>query len=638
MSNRLQYEDSPYLQQHKDNPLDWFPWCDEAFDKANQENKPIFISIGYSACHWCHVMEHEVFENEAVAAFMNTHFISIKVDREERPDIDKYYQEVHLLLNRRPGGWPTSIFCTPQNKPIFAATYLPVESRQQSMGFKELTKIISDKVMEHDDKLFENAEEIEGFLTSHTHPKEATKLTFDIANTFLSQCEHNFENRFGGFSVQPKFPHTSTLTALSNLYLLTGNETAKTMVTKTLFAMQRGGIYDIVDGGFCRYSVDREWLVPHFEKMTYDNALLCSLYIKAFHVFNEPTFKRTALEIAEFMLSFMSEETLFYSASDADSDGEEGKYFVYDYTETFERLRDSGFTPQQCEDILTKLSISPNGNFEGNAIVRIEDNSRPAWFTTVQTILASMRRERTYPFIDTKIQTSWSAMMIQALFELGSIETRYTKIAVTYLDTLLQTLYLDGTLYHSTLIHKPPKVEAFLEDYAYLGVALIAAYQQNYDERYLIEAQKMANHALERFYDRGMWYFSKNTFETKADTTDSSYPGSVGVMVDLLLSLGSLVDEKYRHFAFKTLEYYSYDLSRKPITAPYLFNQMIRYVKEDRIVKSKLHVSHRHYPFTLKQYDESVTEGYLVCGAHSCFATTNDEETLDTLIEQSLSI
>ena len=636
MANRLQYEDSPYLQQHKDNPLDWYPWGDEAFEKAKQDNKPIFISIGYSACHWCHVMEHEVFENDAVAAFMNAHFISIKVDREERPDIDKYYQEVHLLLNRRPGGWPTSIFCTPQNQPIFAATYLSVASRHQSMGFEELTRIISNKVMEHDDKLFENAKEIEGFLTSHTHPKEATRLTFDIADTFISQCEHNFENRFGGFSVQPKFPHTSTLTALSNLYVLTGNETAKTMVTKTLSSMQRGGIYDVIDGGFCRYSVDREWLVPHFEKMTYDNALLCALYVKAFHLFDIPIFKRTALEIAEFMLSFMSEDQLFYSASDADSDTREGTYFVYDYDETLTRLQQGGFSPEQSERIATKLGISPGGNFEGASIVRIEDNSRPQWFARVQAILAQMRRERTYPFIDKKIQTSWNAMMIKALFDLGSIETRYNETALTHLDTLLHTLYREGTLYHSTLIHKTPKVKAFLEDYAYLGVALICAYESTCNEGYLIEAQKMANSALTHFYDKGMWYFSKEEFETKADITDSSYPGSVGVIVDLLLSLGALVDEKYHHFAFKTLEYYSYDLARKPINSPYLFNQMIRYIKEDRIIKSTLPVPYLRYPFTLKKYDPDVTGTYLVCGMQRCFATTDDGNALDALIEQSL--
>ncbi len=634
MANKLQYEDSPYLQQHKDNPLDWYPWCDEAFLKAERENKPIFISIGYSSCHWCHVMEHEVFENEAVAAFMNEHFVSIKVDREERPDIDKYYQEVHLLLNRRPGGWPTSIFSTPQNKPIFAATYLPVESKNQSMGFRELTKIISEKITENDPKLYENANEIQGFLKSQSHPKEATHLKFEISNTFMKQCEHNFETSFGGFSEQPKFPHTSTLNSLTNLFLLTGNESAKDMALKTLSCMQRGGIYDIIDGGFCRYSVDREWLVPHFEKMTYDNGLLCELYTKAFLTFGEETFKRTATEIADFMLGFMSENSQFYSASDADTEGEEGKYFVYDYDESLALLQNNDFSQKEREAILIKLNISPNGNFEGNSIARIEDNSRPQWFTKVQKLLGEERTKRVYPFIDKKVQTSWNAMMIKALFKLSSIDASYKKIAVKHLDTLLETMVINSTLYHSTLINKTPKIEAFLEDYAYLGVALITAYESTYDERYLIEAQKMANSALERYYDKGMWYFSKDEFETKADTTDSSYPGSIGVIVNLLLSLGSLLDEKYRHFAFKTLEYYSYDLARKPINSPYLFNQMIRYVKEDRIIKTKLHVNTLRYPYAIKKFDPQ-SDGFLICGLQSCFATTHDVNEIDTLIDNS---
>ncbi|MEA2112214.1 MAG: thioredoxin domain-containing protein [Campylobacterota bacterium] len=634
MANLLQYEDSPYLQQHKDNPLDWYPWGDEAFQKAEREDKPIFISIGYSSCHWCHVMEHEVFENEEVAAFMNEHFVSIKVDREERPDIDKYYQEVHMLLNRRPGGWPTSIFSTPQNKPIFAATYLPVESKNQSMGFSELTRIISEKISENDPKLYENADEIEGFLKHHTHPKEATHLKFEISNTFIKQCSDNFEKSFGGFSVEPKFPHTSTLNSLMNLFLLTGNDDAKDMAVKTLTSMQRGGIYDIIDGGFCRYSVDREWLVPHFEKMTYDNGLLCELYVKAFHSFGNETLKRTAIEIAEFMLEFMSENAQFYSASDADTEGEEGKYFIYNYDETLKLLTQNGFTQKESETILIKLNISPNGNFEGSSIARVEDNSRPVWFSKVQKLLKERRTKRIYPFIDKKVQTSWNAMMIKALFALSSIDASYKEIAVKHLNALLEIMLIDNRLYHSTLIHKTPKIEAFLEDYAYLGVTLIAAYENTYDEHYLIKAQKMANAALERYYDKGMWYFSRDEFETKADISDSSYPGSVGVIVDLLLSLGSLLDEKYRHFAFKTLEYYSYDLARKPINSPYLFNQMIRYIKEDRIIKSNLHVGFLHYPYALKKFDPQ-SDGYMICGLQSCFATTSNISEIDTLIYNS---
>ncbi len=635
MSNRLEYEDSPYLQQHQENPFDWYAWGDEAFERARELNRPIFISIGYSACHWCHVMEREVFENRPLADFMNRHFVCIKVDREERPDIDKHYQELHMLLNRRPGGWPMSIFATPQNRAIFAQTYISLERRDRSMGFVELSEIIAKKVEDNDKKLFQNAKEIETFLKQKAHPQEATRLTFEISKTFLKQCRHNFEDEFGGFSQQPKFPHTSTLNSLMNLHYFTKEKDSFEMVSKTLSAMQSGGMYDVVDGGFCRYSVDKMWLVPHFEKMTYDNALLCELYTNAFHLYGDVTFKRTAIEIADFMLAKMSERALFYSSSDADSDGAEGSYFVYEYDNTLSLLIDAGFAQSDSEEILGVLNITPKGNFEGLSIVRIDDNSREPWFEKVRSILKSIRDDRSYPFIDRKVQTSWNSMMIKALFCLSYVDNRYKKYAIDSLEKVLKELLIDDVLYHTKLINKSPKVEAFLEDYAYLGVALIAAYESTFDERYLILAQKMANRALELYYDSGSWYFSRGEFETKAQIVDSSYPGSVGVVVDLLLSLGSLVEHKYDHFAFKTLEYYSYDLARKPINSPYLFDQLVRYLKEDRVIKSRDSLGYINYPYNKRSYDVDAVS-YTICGKRGCFATTEDANEIDRLIANSI--
>ncbi len=333
MSNRLALEDSPYLQQHKDNPFDWYPWCDEAFEKARREHKAIFISIGYSSCHWCHVMEHDVFENEEIAAFVNEHIICIKVDREERPDIDKHFQELHILLNRRSGGWPLSIFCTPENKPFYAATYMPPYNRERMMGFSELTAIIAEKVAQNDEKLFQNADEIMGFMKPKETPTQATKLDEKIILQFSKQAEHNFDTINGGFSKAPKFPHTSTLKTLMKLEQLESDPQRENIITHTLNGMARGGMNDLIDGGFCRYSTEETWLIPHFEKMTYDNALLCELYALASVQFNNPLYLRTATETADFMMNFMMENDLFYSASDADTEGHEGKYFVYTYDE-----------------------------------------------------------------------------------------------------------------------------------------------------------------------------------------------------------------------------------------------------------------------------------------------------------------
>jgi len=643
MSNRLEKENSPYLQQHKDNPVDWWPWCDEAFERAKKENKAIFISIGYSSCHWCHVMEEQVFENQECAAILNEGFISIKVDREERPDIDKYYQEVYMLLNRRSGGWPTSIFCTPENKPFFAGTYIPPKSNQGSvegMGFIELSRLIAKKVKEMDAKLFENADEIEGFIQQVQHPKEATILKDEFYKTFLKQARNNYDTRNGGFSDKPKFPHASTLHTLITVDRIYNDSSAKAMITHTLDEMKKGGMYDLVDGGFCRYSVDEKWLVPHFEKMLYDNALLCAIYCDAYLTYEKDDYLKTAKEIADFWQNYMSEDNLFYSASDADSEGEEGTYFIYAYDELFSALQEAGFT--NAQELCEEMNVTHYGNFENaKSIIRF-DAGIPAWFDDVKIILQKLRSKREYPFIDKKIQTSWSSMMINSLFKLGFIDEKYKTTAVKSLDKLLHTMLIDDVLYHTTLIHKEPKITAFLEDYAFLAQALLTAYKSTQDELYFIQAHKLANKALERFYTNGLWNFSDGEFNVKAETTDNTYTSCVSIMVDVLFTLSHLLeDEKYEHFAFKTLEYNSYELGRRPIYYPYMLTQSMRYLKEDRIIKSTTSnfssnaykLAKIKYPFTLlKSSDDSA---YMICGLKSCFANTTQTDNINELIEGS---
>lgn len=637
MSNRLALEDSPYLQQHKDNPFHWYPWCDEAFEKAKAENKAIFISIGYSSCHWCHVMEHDVFENEEIAAFVNENIICIKVDREERPDIDKHFQELHMMLNRRAGGWPLSIFCTPNNKPFYAATYMPPYNREQRMGFSELTAIIADKVAQNDEKLFQNADEIMGFMQPKDTPTQATKLDEKITITFNTQANHNFDTLNGGFSKAPKFPHTSTLKTLMKLEQFEPDPQRQNIIVQTLNSMARGGIYDLIDGGFCRYSTEETWLIPHFEKMTYDNALLCELYTLASVQFNNPLYLRTAMETADFMMNFMMEDDLFYNASDADTQGHEGKYFVYTYEEIIQALHSANVS--NINEAVGLLQIPPSGNFEGNCIITLETLERPIWFDDFVLETKKLRLSRVYPFIDRKINVAWNAMMIKALFVLGKQKPTYTVQATSSLDALLSTMLINDVLYHTTLIHKTPKIEAFLEDYVYLSDALIHAYQYTFDEVYLIRAQQLCNKALELYYQNGAWYFSRGDFPILCELDDGSYPSAMAVMVDVLLSLGSLIDGKYRHFAFKSLEYVSIKLMKSPIYYPKLTEQTIRYLKSDRIIKASKTFLKKSpvfdYPFVLLKTDESV-DGYLICGENSCFASTNNIKELDSLLKESL--
>lgn len=643
MANRLINEDSPYLQQHKDNPVDWYPWCDEAFLKAQEENKAIFISIGYSSCHWCHVMEEEVFQNDACAKVLNEHFISIKVDRQERPDIDKHYQEVYQLLNRRAGGWPTSIFCTPQNKPFFAGTYIPAQSQagsMQGMGFLEISTLIADKIAQNDPKLFENADQVSEFIGQRSVPKEATILKEDFIKNFMLQVKNNYDTKHGGFFVAPKFPQAPTLLALLHSDMLYKDKAARAMVQKTLYAMRQGGFYDLVDGGFCRYSVDDAWFVPHFEKMLYDNALLCEIYTLASIQYNEPSFLQTAKECADFWQEHMSEEKLFYSASDADSEGQEGSYYLYTYEELHTALTHNGF--ENVEQILQDLSVTQQGNFEGKNIIRFETQNPPASFQKVKAVLRDLRTKRDYPLRDKKIQTSWSAMMIRSLFLLGSQDPKYILHAQESLDALLKTIYPKGVLYHTTLIHKEPKIEAFLEDYAFLASALLAGYKQTQEEEYLYLAQVLSNTALEKFYNNAQWLFSIGEFETKAEISDTTYTSCVSVMCEVLLSLATLLDDdKYSHFAFKTFEFNSYELARRPVYYPFMLIQTLRYLKGDRIIKADIKnivhntqkLSKLRYPFVL--YKTDTREDFMVCGAKSCFANTSDLDALDSLLTNS---
>lgn len=637
MPNRLALEDSPYLQQHKDNPFDWYPWCDEAFEKAKLENKPIFISIGYSSCHWCHVMGRDVFESEEIARYVNDRFICIKVDREERPDIDKHYQELHMLLNRRAGGWPLSIFCTPENKPFYAATYIPPYNRDRMMGFSELCAIIAQKIAKNDEKLFQNADEIGCYLRPSAAPAEATRLSLTIIDRFLMQTRHNYDKTNGGFSKAPKFPLTSMLETLLLIDRLQGDPEVRRMVSFTLEQMGRGGICDLIDGGFCRYSTDEAWLVPHFEKMGYDNALLCELYAKAGRIYGNDGYLQIARESAEFMLRFMSEDDLFYSASDADSEGEEGKYFVYTYDEILSALKQCDVADPENE--AERLGASPEGNFEGRCILRLSSFTRPEWFETVRSELQTIRKKRSYPFVDRKIITAWNAMIIKALFVLGHNDERYRLQAIRSLERLTQTMNAEGSLKHSGMSGKAPKNGPFLEDYAYVCAAYLEAYQSTLEERYLIEAQRLANKALELFYERGKWYFSRGVFTTDAEFDDGTYPSAMAVMVDVLQDLGALVDEKYRHFAFKSLEYASLKLMKTPVYYPSLTAAAIRHLSEDRIVtlsKVSLHETILlHYPFARLRRDDTHSQ-FQICGENTCFATVAEADKLDETLAATL--
>jgi len=628
MANRLINEYSPYLQQHAQNPVDWHPWGEEAFQKAQKENKPIFLSIGYSSCHWCHVMERESFEDEATAEILNRHFVSIKVDREERPDIDKYFQEVYQLMNGRHGGWPTSIFLSQELKPFYAATYIPCKPRYGMMGFVALLEVIADTYQSDKTRLIKKADEILEHIHSKKETIQATRLNESIIIRFINQAKQLFDHKDGGFNKAPKFPQTSLLMLLLDLHRITGDKEALQMATHSLNAMAKGGLRDLIDGGFCRYSTDDQWLVPHFEKMTYDNALLSELYLKAYHTTGEDFYKIVAFETLDFMLEKMGEDALFYSASDADIEGEEGKYFVYSFEEALRSFAKAGIPDKVHQALAKALHITPEGHFEGKNIIWVDDPTHidiPYYDEAIAALKKRRKEKRLYPFIDKKVLVSWNAMMIKSLFQAGRLEACYLESAKQSLDALLASMYIHSQLFHSTVIGKAPRIHAFLEDYAYLADALIEAYRTTLDETYLASATKLAHNAIEQYYNNGQWKCSRGEFETHADVYDSSYPSAMAVMLNVLHSLSSLVDIVYKKFVFKTLELHSYDLMRQPISSPLMSAMVVRYLKDDMIIKAteeqlvqnSIRVDDIVYPFTYFKNDTN--DGFMICNSSSCF-------------------
>ncbi|NQY93933.1 MAG: thioredoxin domain-containing protein, partial [Campylobacteraceae bacterium] len=348
-TNELIYEDSPYLQQHAHNPVDWYAWGDKAFKKAKEEKKLIFLSIGYSTCHWCHVMEKESFENEEVAKVLNKHFISIKVDREEMPHVDKYYQDVYNLLNNRAGGWPLNIILTPERKAFYAATYIPNISKYGRMGIIDLLNKLADVYKYDSLKVVSTSLQIESALKEYKSAYKGEKRTLSLAlvDKFVEEVEKSFDTENPGIGTAPKFPHAATIETLLDIYVTFENDKALEMATSMLKSMGNGGIYDQIEGGFYRYSVDEEWMIPHFEKMLYTNAELLGVYAKAYRITKDEFFKKIVDELISFTKIRFEDNNLLYSASDADSqvgsEKEEGAYFVFDYTLTSDFLKENGY-------------------------------------------------------------------------------------------------------------------------------------------------------------------------------------------------------------------------------------------------------------------------------------------------------
>jgi len=517
--NKLVNEKSPYLIQHAHNPVDWHPWSDEVFSKARAENKPIFLSIGYATCHWCHVMEKESFENEEAAGYLNDTFICIKVDREERPDIDAVYMAACQMLTGS-GGWPLSIFMTPEKKPFFAATYLPRNTRGGRAGLIDICRQVKKLWVDDHEKIATSA----GSIADSLHRAFAFKAADDpdetLFDTAYSQIKSGFDPQFGGFEPAPKFPTPHRLLFLLRCYHRTADARALDMVVKTLTAMRMGGIWDHVGFGFHRYSTDSRWLLPHFEKMLYDQAMIATAYLEAFQITREPLFAKTAEEIFAYVLRDMTApQGAFYSAEDADSEGEEGKFYVWT-TEEFQRVLE-GEDSERWESI---LRLSPEGNFTDEAtrkktganIVHLTASIKKwaqkagvpeAEFETewarIRHRLYRVREQRIHPLKDDKILTDWNGLMIAALALGARIlnKPEYETAARKAADFVLQKMRdAQGRLYHR-FRDGELAVEAHAADYAFLIHGLLSLYQTTFDLKFAELARELQQEMTTNFWD-----------------------------------------------------------------------------------------------------------------------------------------
>ncbi len=637
-TNELIHEDSPYLLQHAHNPVNWYPWGKKAFQKAKKEDKLIFLSIGYSTCHWCHVMERESFENDSVAKILNDSFVSIKIDREEYPHIDRYYQDIFRLMNQRSGGWPLTIVLTPDLMPFFSATYLPADGYFDRSGLKGLLNELNDDYKNDKSSVLKSANAVEvarkRYDQAGTYP--AVKLDIGVADEFVKLVNKSFDNKNKGIGSSPKFPHASTFDTLLDVYRLTGDKTAFKIATEALMAMSRGGIYDQIEGGFYRYSVDEMWMIPHFEKMLYTNAELLEAYVNAYTLTSNERFKTVIQETIENINERFKKNDLFYSASDADSDGEEGKYFVFDYYKSLNDLKNAGFS----DEVLNYFSIYKEGNFEHKQTnPYLSGLDAPKDLKKAKKILKANRQRKNYPFIDHKVQTSWNSLYLNSLFLAGKVvDAKYVDQAIKSLDALLKNLYINGVLYHQVVIGKKPKVKGYLEDYAFLISALIEAYQATFDEKYLKLSSKFVEESIMKFYKNGIWYMSDDDFKAKADFYDASYRSALAVMLEGIFQVAILSDNiKLDAFAKESLAKYLALLKGYPQQYPYglrtylqsnLSNIVIKSTK-DNLEQNRAELNSIKYPYIL--FKPSKDEEFLACKIDLCFAIDKD---LDKVIKK----
>jgi uncharacterized protein len=578
-ANALIHETSPYLLQHAYNPVHWLPWGEAAFESARTRDVPILLSVGYSACHWCHVMERESFENPSIAALMNQHFVCIKVDREERPDVDSVYMNAVQVMTGQ-GGWPMTVFMTPDGKPFYGGTYFPPEDRYGRPGFPRVLQSLSDTWQNRRDDITANANDLTNHMQNLERIKPATDVDTAVLEKAFETMRGNFDPKYGGFGSAPKFPNPGTLEFLAQYHHRTKDVNALEMLTTTLNGMAKGGIYDQIGGGFARYSTDERWLVPHFEKMLYDNAQLIVTYLHAYQITQDFEYYITALQSLTYVRREMTDSSGgFYSAQDADSEGVEGKFFVWDLAEIRNILGDDSRVFELA------YGVTEHGNWEhNNVLTRVLSNEMLASQLELElddvraSIEAStiklfvIREKRIKPSLDDKILTSWNGLMLKAFALAARVigGKRNLKMAEDNVSFVKNHLFKNGRLFHT---HKNgiSKIDGMLEDYAFYALGLLELYRTTFKREHLEFALELTNIALELFSDPNGGFFDTPKDGEKLIVRpkgyfDSAVPSGNGAMAMLLIELSRLTGKhEWEQLALEPIKHMLEVMHRQPM-------------------------------------------------------------------------
>jgi uncharacterized protein YyaL (SSP411 family) len=644
-NNMLQYEESPYLQQHANSTVNWYAWNNQTLKKAQDENKLIFLSIGYSTCHWCHVMDEESFKNQEVAKVLNDSYISIKIDREEMPHIDKYYQDLHAMLKGKGGGWPLNVILTPNKKAFFMTTYIPMKQKKGKINIKELLLEIQISFQVSQEKIYAIAQEMDTIFGYSQNPIFRERdLDLSIISRFVDEINNKFDHENGGIGKHSKFPHASTIITLLDIYSVKKNKTALNLAKKMLDAMAKGGIYDQIEGGFYRYSIDKKWNIPQFEKMLYTNAELLEAYTKAYLITKDLLYKDIANGIISSTKERFEHNHLLYSAIDANSlhNGKkvEGYYYTFSLDKTSDFLKTKGYSNDEISKILKYFNITPKGNFKNNQNnPYINSTTKLKNIAQIKKDLKELREQKQYPFIDKKILTSWNAMYISSLLQAKSLNKQNATHAIALLDNLIKNLYINNTLYHQRLVDKKPKVKALFEDYSFLIDTLLKAYNSSLDTKYLTLAKKLTKEAKEQFYKDNKWLMSNDKLNYKTNTNDTSHKSALSTMVNNFLKLAILTEDlNMQKFASKQFGKHSFVLDSQPSSHAGLIGTYLRYKKQYIVVKASKEKLQKEtlidYPFTLKKIDTH--SNYIACTIGICFSINDEYGTVIKDIQSSI--